>query len=263
MFGRPKLKVIKSRIKVQSLGVRLPPPAPFVGALHTVLGSHLGVPIKYSPTPGVEVRVSVDVLNDPRVIRTMSYLFIGDSTIFKERSGTYEVIMPPSSSSTDSITKALGRVLSNAVRWERLLFFIAQFPSCGSLFSLFSKDNLKGLRRPWGKPNPVGIPPPDSLVGLGEDVKYGDVVTVHDGVVEAGLSSEVPEYELGYVIYDEDIVTAVYVVNPSRVTLAYSRATEVEVKKIKEFLKVGAELSEEGGRGRSKGKGWLSRLRRR
>lgn len=237
MFGKRKLKVINARLRVPSLGVRLPPSTALVGALYTVLGTTLGVPLEFNPSPGIEVRVNTSVSKDPRVLKTRSYLFIGDVAVFKGRAGTYEVVMPPSTASTDSITKALGRVLLNAVRWERILFFIAQFPSCGSIHSLFIKDNLKGLKRPWKAPNPVGMPPPDTLLGLGEGVRYGDVISVHDGVVDAGLMEEFPNYELGYVVYDDDIVTAVYVVNPARVNVAYRRVNEFGFKPLGDLVK--------------------------
>lgn len=271
MFGKPKLKVINAKLKVPSLGIKLPPPAALVAALYTVLGTGFGVPVSYDPVPGVEVRVDTAVLKDPRVTRTKSYLFIGLTSVFRERAGTYEVVMPPSTASTDLITKALGRVMMNAVRWEKVVFFVAQYPTTGAVHALFDKDNVKKLRRPWGRPNPAGVPPPDTIVGLGEGVKYGDVVSVHDGVVDTGLVEEFPEHELGYVIYDDDIVSVTYVVNPSRVSAAFRRVTEFGVKPLKELLQsIGKEDSKgkEGGESEGKGKerkgrkkGLLRRLR--
>jgi len=239
VFGRGNkgLSIRNVTLKLPSSGVKLPPPVAMLGACYSVLGIDLAVPVNYVPSPGVEVRVHTSVTNDPRISKAKSYIFIGDTAVFKERAGTYEVVMPPSHSSADNITKALGRVLINAVRWERVMFFIAQFPSTAFFHTLFTdKGNVKGLKRPWGKPDPAGMPPADTIVDLGQGVRYGDVVSIHDGVAELGLIKESPEYELGYVVYDDDLVTVAYVVNPARVSVAFRRVSGFDVRHLKDVL---------------------------
>jgi len=226
MFGfgsRGRFKSVKQTMKVKSRGFVYPPASAVMAALMSVLGDGKGIPVTYMPSPGVEVRLGIIVVGDPRVREAHNYLYLGDTAVFRTQVSTYTVIMPPKPSTAENVNVAVREVIENVLRWEKLLFIIAQAPMTAVPGVILSSAQLK---KPWlrkGSEEVGFMPPPDIFRVFGEELRFDSVVGIIDGVRVDGISNKSPDYEIGYAVIDEDVTTVVYGLNPSAVRTLLQR----------------------------------------